>query len=56
MAGSKKTTLIRKVTGDIDAFIAELRIVLDLPVPINLNPNYDKICMRTGGTIEIDGM
>eukprot|EP00550_Attheya_septentrionalis_P003051 CAMPEP_0198281492 /NCGR_PEP_ID=MMETSP1449-20131203/1413_1 /TAXON_ID=420275 /ORGANISM="Attheya septentrionalis, Strain CCMP2084" /LENGTH=211 /DNA_ID=CAMNT_0043977277 /DNA_START=45 /DNA_END=680 /DNA_ORIENTATION=+ len=56
VAGSKKTTLIRKVTGDIDAFIAELRIVLDLPVPINLNPNYDKIRMRTGGTIEIDGM
>jgi hypothetical protein len=56
VAGSKKTTLIRKVTGDIDAFIAELRIVLDMPLPINLNPNYDKIRMRTGGTIEIDGI
>jgi hypothetical protein len=41
----KVTTRIRKVSGDQDAFIRELRAVL----------LTDKIHIRRGGTIEVDG-
>lgn len=44
-------TRIKKVTGDRDAFISELRAVGGLPRP--LNPNNDKIKIKTGGTIEV---
>ena len=55
MGGSKVTTQIRKVTGDRDAFLQELRSVLQLPPPKNGNPRDDPICIRVGGTIEVNG-
>lgn len=53
--GTKATTRIRKVTGDRDIFLNELRISLDLPPPKNGNPRDDAIRIRTGGTIEVQG-
>ena len=47
--GTKYTTIIRKVTGDQDAFLSELRAVL------RLDPRDDDIRIRAGGTIEING-
>jgi len=47
--GTKYTTIIRKVTGDQDAFLSELRAVL------HLDPRDDDIRIRAGGTIEING-
>jgi len=44
-------TRIKKVSGDRDAFISELRAVVSLPKP--LNPNNDKIKLKTSGTIEV---
>mmetsp|Transcript_16043 Transcript_16043/g.32283 ORF Transcript_16043/g.32283 Transcript_16043/m.32283 type:complete len:210 (+) Transcript_16043:188-817(+) len=47
--GTKHTTIIRRVTGDRDAFLTELRAALGLP------PRDDGIRIRTGGTIEVNG-
>mmetsp|Transcript_47643 Transcript_47643/g.134232 ORF Transcript_47643/g.134232 Transcript_47643/m.134232 type:complete len:192 (+) Transcript_47643:118-693(+) len=51
--GAKVTTRIKKVSGNADAFLSELRSVLQIPVPAN--PNDDTIRIRTGGTIEVKG-
>ena len=51
--GTKATTLVKRIAGDADSFIDELRAVLEIPEP--KNPNDDVIRYRTGGTIEIDG-
>lgn len=52
--GSKATTLIKRVSGDRDMFLSELRTVLDLPQPYN--PKDDQLRARAGGnTVEIDG-
>lgn len=51
--GSNVTTRIKKVTGDRDLFLQELRIILKMPQPNN--PNFDTIRIRTGGTIEVKG-
>lgn len=48
---TKVITRIKKVTGDRDLFISELRSVVGFPRP--LNPNNDKIKVKTGGTIEV---
>ena len=47
--GTKHTTIIRKVAGDQDAFLSELRAVL------GLDPRNDDIRIRAGGTIEVNG-
>jgi Mitochondrial large subunit ribosomal protein (Img2) len=49
------TTRIKKVTGNRDAFIRELRAVLNLPPPINASQRLDPIRIRVGGTIEVKG-
>jgi len=53
--GSKITTRIKKVTGDRDLFIRELRSVLALPPPKNGDSRLDAIRIRVGGTIEVKG-
>jgi len=53
--GYKVTTRIKKISGDRDLFIKELRATLQLPEPKNKNPRYDAIRIRAGGTIEIKG-
>ena len=49
------TTRVKKVTGDRDLFIQELRSVLELPPPKNGDPRLDPIRVRVGGTIEVKG-
>ena len=51
--GAKVTTRIKKVSGNLNDFLSELRSVLQ----INLahNAKDDSIRIRTGGTIEIKG-
>lgn len=49
------TTLVKKVTGDRDLFIHELRSVLELPPPKNGDPRMEPIRVRVGGAIEIKG-
>lgn len=51
--GTKATTRIRKVGGDMNLFLKELRACLEIPEP--KNPRDDKIRVRVGGTIEVDG-
>ena len=51
--GARVTTRIKKVSGDRETFLAELRSVLNLQLPNN--PNDDPIRLRAGGTIEIKG-
>eukprot|EP00531_Pseudo-nitzschia_arenysensis_P008325 CAMPEP_0116127458 /NCGR_PEP_ID=MMETSP0329-20121206/6850_1 /TAXON_ID=697910 /ORGANISM="Pseudo-nitzschia arenysensis, Strain B593" /LENGTH=231 /DNA_ID=CAMNT_0003621557 /DNA_START=26 /DNA_END=721 /DNA_ORIENTATION=- len=51
--GARVTTRIKKVSGDKDIFLNELRAVLQIPIP--KNPRDDTIRIRTGGTIEIKG-
>lgn len=46
-------TRIKKVSGDRETFIKELRAALE--IPIYNNPNDDVIRVRTGGTIEVRG-
>jgi hypothetical protein len=53
--GTKIITRIKKVTGDINLFVRELRIVLSLPQPANQIQSYDAIKLRTGNIIEIQG-
>ena len=47
------TTRIKKVTGDQEAFVQELRAALK--IPIYQNAADDVIRVRTGGTIEVKG-
>ena len=47
------TTRIKKVSGDRELFLNELRAALQIPVP--KNPREDNIRIRTGGTIEVKG-
>jgi len=51
--GARITTRIKKVSGDRDIFLNELRATLQIPIP--KNPREDTIRIRTGGTIEIKG-
>jgi hypothetical protein len=51
--GTKAITIVKRLTGDKDLFLGELRSVLDMPEPSN--PNDDKVRYRVGGAIEIDG-
>eukprot|EP00525_Craspedostauros_australis_P011412 CAMPEP_0198108234 /NCGR_PEP_ID=MMETSP1442-20131203/297_1 /TAXON_ID= /ORGANISM="Craspedostauros australis, Strain CCMP3328" /LENGTH=229 /DNA_ID=CAMNT_0043763463 /DNA_START=71 /DNA_END=760 /DNA_ORIENTATION=+ len=51
--GSRVTTRIRKVTGDTEDFLTELRAVLQLNK--FKNPRDDPIRVRVGGTVEIKG-
>ena len=51
--GARQTTRIKKVSGDREAFLQELRAVLQIPKP--KNPKDDTIRIRTGGTIELKG-
>jgi hypothetical protein len=51
--GAKVTTRIKKVSGDKEAFLSDLRALLQIPIP--KNPKDDSIRIRTGGTIEIKG-
>lgn len=51
--GTKAVTRIKKVTGDRQDFLRELRVVLQLPNP--KNPKEDPVRIRTGGTIEVSG-
>lgn len=51
--GAKATTLIKRISGDKDVFMSELRTVLDLPEPEN--PIDDSIRLRAGETVEING-
>lgn len=44
---------MKRLTGDQDLFLGELRAVLEMPKP--KNSNDDTIRYRAGGTIEIDG-
>mmetsp|Transcript_26551 Transcript_26551/g.37409 ORF Transcript_26551/g.37409 Transcript_26551/m.37409 type:complete len:220 (+) Transcript_26551:188-847(+) len=53
--GYKVTTRIKKISGDRDLFLKELRSVLNLPEPLNKNRRDDPIRIRTGGIIEIKG-
>lgn len=51
--GTKATTLVKRLAGNRDVFVAELRAVLAMPEP--KNSNDDSIRYRAGGTIEIEG-
>jgi hypothetical protein len=51
--GARVTTRIKKVSGDTDLFLNELRAALQIPIP--KNPREDTIRIRTGGTVEIKG-
>eukprot|EP00980_Cylindrotheca_fusiformis_P028558 scaffold22610_cov115-Cylindrotheca_fusiformis.AAC.11 len=50
--GARVTTRIKKVSGDQEAFLTELRAALHIS---KLGGNDDSIRVRTGGTIEIKG-
>jgi len=51
--GARVTTRIKRVSGDRDVFLNELRATLQIPIPKNLKE--DSIRFRTGGTIEVKG-
>ena len=51
--GARATTRIKKVSGDRDAYLNELRAALEIPT--SNNPRDDEIRIRLGGTIEIKG-
>jgi len=51
--GARVTTRIKRVSGDRDVFLNELRATLKIPIPKNLKE--DNIRFRTGGTIEVKG-
>jgi translation initiation factor 1 (eIF-1/SUI1) len=53
--GTKVVTRIKNISGDIDTFVRELRIVLSLPQPANQLPSYDAIRFRAGNMVEIQG-
>lgn len=50
---TKVVTRIKNISGDIDIFLRELRIVLSLPEPANQLQSYDDIRLRAGNMIEI---
>jgi Mitochondrial large subunit ribosomal protein (Img2) len=47
------TTVVKRIGGDRDLFLNELRAVLKIPQA--KNPKLDAVRLRTGGTIEIKG-
>jgi hypothetical protein len=47
------TTRIKKVSGDQEAFLSELRSVLQ--IPYLKNAKDDGVRVRIGGTVEIKG-
>jgi Mitochondrial large subunit ribosomal protein (Img2) len=51
--GARVTTRIKKVSGDQEAFLSELRAELKIPLP--KNSQDDTVRTRTGGTIEVKG-
>jgi Mitochondrial large subunit ribosomal protein (Img2) len=52
--GTKVVTRIKGVSGDINAFVLELRTLLRLPEPANGLAAYDAIRIRTvSNTIEV---
>ena len=53
--GTKVVTRIKNISGDIEKFIHDLRIVLSLPQPANQLQSYDAIRLRAGNMIEIQG-
>ena len=53
--GTKVVTRIKNISGDIDKFVQELRIVLSLPQPANQLQSYDYVRLRAGNMIEIQG-
>ena len=53
--GTKIVTRIKNISGDIDTFVRELRIVLSLPQPANQLQSYDAIRLRAGNMVEIQG-
>jgi len=53
--GTKAVTRIKKVVGDRDLFLQELRAVLNLPAPASGKAQFDPIRIRVGGTIEVQG-
>mmetsp|Transcript_5903 Transcript_5903/g.9029 ORF Transcript_5903/g.9029 Transcript_5903/m.9029 type:complete len:191 (+) Transcript_5903:113-685(+) len=55
LGGSRVTTRIKGISGDQDAFVAELRAILKTPPPVKQNPRDDPIRIRAGGTVEVDG-
>lgn len=52
IGGTKKTTIIRKVTGDTDLFVSEMGIALGMPE----NELNESVRIRTGGNIEVNGL
>ena len=50
--GARTTTRIKKVSGDQEAFLNELRAALQIPLPLKKD---EHIRIRTGGTIEVKG-
>ena len=53
--GTKVVTRIKNISGDIEKFVRELRIVLSIPQPANQLQSYDAIRLRAGNLIEIQG-
>mmetsp|Transcript_32220 Transcript_32220/g.78584 ORF Transcript_32220/g.78584 Transcript_32220/m.78584 type:complete len:277 (-) Transcript_32220:841-1671(-) len=51
--GARVTTRIKKVSGDTDIFLSELRAALQIPIP--RNPRDDVVHVRSGGAIEVKG-
>jgi hypothetical protein len=51
--GTLTVTLIKKIEGDREKFMKELRAVLQITTP--KNPKEDVIRERTGGAIEVRG-
>jgi hypothetical protein len=51
--GTKAITIVKRLSGDKDLFLGELRSVLGMPEPSN--PKDDKVRCTAGGAIEIDG-
>lgn len=52
IGGSKKTTIIRKVSGDKNAFISEMGIALGMPE----KHITEAVRIRVGGNIEVNGI
>lgn len=53
--GTKATTRVRKVSGNVEVFLRELRSVLGIPPPLPGKNLDDPVRVRTGGTIEVQG-
>jgi len=56
IGGTKKTTVIRKVSGDRQAFVQELVAVISSTDAYKDGKKEVKYRIRTGGNIEVDGI